>query len=470
MNLHNIMILGGGLAGLACAHELARRGRSSTVLEKNALVGGLAATLEQDGFRFDTGPHRWYSKREEMNAWLHDLLGDELVTVPRLTRIYYRGKLFEYPLRLSDAFRLGLGTSLRILRDLLSRKPDGPSTGNRSLEEAFVEQFGRTLYEHFFLDYSEKLWGRRCTELSADWAFQRTRGLNLWEALKRMAWNRSGVRSLAKEFKYPRMGIGRIAEKMAEDVCSNGGVVHLDTEVVAVHHRDGRINRIDALHDGRLLDFQVEAAVSSIPITDLVRRLQPSAPIEVLEATGRLKFRNQIQITLLLDSELSIPDNWVYVQDRTIPFTRFTIAQNWSRDLSPEGKTSVVFEIPCDEGDTVWKETDRALIEKVREHFSKHFGSVVRTEIIGTNVYRVEKEYPLFELGYRQQLDIIRKYVGGFVNLQLIGRNGTFRYNNMDHSIMMGLKAARNLLGEQFDIDKVDTLDETDEYLEEATQ
>jgi protoporphyrinogen oxidase len=464
---NDIVIVGAGLAGLACGHELARRGRPSTILETNGWVGGLASTIEKDGFRFDTGPHRWYTKHDELNAWLHELLQDELITVPRFTRIHYRGKFFQYPLRLRDVFQLGMVPSLRILCDLLSRKARSRSTGELSLEDAFVEQFGSTLYERFFREYSEKLWGRKCAELSADWAFQRTRGLNLWRALKRMVWKEGRTRSLAGDFTYPRMGVGRIAEKMAEGVCSRGGVVHLSTEVVALHHRSEHIYRIDALHDENLLKVETEAVVSSMPITGLVHRLHPPAPNEVLQAASRLKFRNQIQVALLLNNEIRLPDNWVYVQDKMIPFTRFTIAHNFSRDLSPDGKTSVVFEVPCDEHDAVWKESDEAVIGLVRDHFIRHFGSLVQVEIIGAHVLRVEKEYPVFELGYHGYLDIITRYLSGFSNLQFIGRNGSFRYNNMDQSIMMGLRAARNLLGEQFNNDSDDHFSTDNEYLEE---
>ncbi len=465
-----IVVLGAGLAGLACAHELAKHGRPSTVLEKNPFVGGLASTLVKDGFRFDTGPHRWYSKLEGMDAWLQDLLKDELITVSRLTRIYYRAKLLEYPLRLRDVPRLGVGTSLRILRDLLSRTARERVAGQRTLEDAFIEQFGRTLYQIFFLDYSEKLWGRKCTDLSADWASQRTRGLDLLQALKRMFWSGTSVRSLTKEFKYPRLGIGRIAEKMAEEVGSRGGVVHLDTEVMALHHEHERIARIEAAHNGRRLAFHPESVVSTIPISDLVMRLQPPAPIEVFESAAGLQYRDQIQVTLLLDGEVGIPDNWIYVQGKALSFTRLTISQNWSPDLSPDGKTSLVFEIPCDEGDATWTETDEALIQKVQDQFFAHFGSLARAAVVGAHVYRVQKEYPVFDLGYRERLAAIKGYLAGFSNLQLIGRNGTFRYNNMDHSIMMGLLAARTLQGEQLDIEQVIRLYDRDEYLEETTR
>ena len=263
------------------------------------------------------------------------------------------------------------------------------------------------------------------------------------------------------------MGVGRIAEKMAEGVRSRGGVVHLSTEVVALHHRNEHIHRIDALHHENLLKVETEAVVSSMPITGLVHRLRPPAPNEVLQAAARLKFRNQIQVTLFLNNETRLPDNWVYVQDKMIPFTRFTIAHNFSRDLSPDGKTSVVFEVPCDEGDAVWKESDEAVLGLVRDHFIRHFGSLVEVKIIGTHVLRVEKEYPVFELGYRRYLDIITRYLSRFSNLQFIGRNGSFRYKNMDQSIMMGLRAARHLLGEHFNKNGEDPFGTDDGYLEE---
>lgn len=468
--LENVVILGGGLAGLACAHELTKRGCRVVVVEKNGWVGGLASTIVKDGFRFDTGPHRWYTKHEEINRWLSELLRDELITIPRLTRIYYMGKMFHYPLRLRDVLRLGIAPSFRILRDFLLPTARKPVSADRSLEEAFVEQFGRTLYESFFREYSEKLWGRPCTDLSADWAFQRTRGLNLGKVLKQALLRRRTARSLATAFTYPKLGVGRIAERLAEEARSGGSEVQLDTEVLMLHHRDGRLSRIEAVHQGRPIHLPAETVVSTIPIADLVRRLEPPAPLNVLEAAGRLKFRDQIQVTFLLNGSIELPDNWIYVQDKTIPFTRFTIANNWSSSLSPDGKTSIVFEIPCDEGDPVWEESDEVLLQRTWDHLLKHFGWAVKAEIVGTHVYRVEKEYPVFERGYRLQLDAIKLYLGGFSNLHVIGRNGTFQYNNMDHSIMMGLKAARRLLGGQVHAGSMEAANLGDDYLEEMSE
>jgi protoporphyrinogen oxidase len=462
-----VVILGGGLAGLACAQALARHNRAPVLLEKDAAVGGLARTLSKGGFQFDTGPHRWYSKDPEIDSWLEELLGEELTTVRRLTRIYYMGRLFRYPLRPTELLRLGTRSSLYILKDLVSPAASRPPGAEGSLEEAFVEQFGSTLYERFFRSYSEKLWGRPCTELSADWARQRTRGLTLRQVLKRIVWERGSVRSLAGAFKYPRRGIGRIAEKLAEDVCARGGTLHLQSEVVSLRHRHGRLESVEAAQPRALLRLDADAVVSSIPITDLVRRLDPPAPQAVLDAAASLTFRDQIQVTLLLDGEVDLPDNWIYVQDATVLFTRLSIAKNWSSSLSPEGKTSVVFEVPCQENDHVWTESDAVLTQQVWDQFRHCFGTLVRAELLGSHVHRVEKEYPVFSRGYKVALDQLKRYLAGFDNLQLIGRNGTFSYNNMDRSVRMGLRAADLLLGRRKSDSDADALHSGGEYLEE---
>lgn len=488
----SVVILGAGLAGLAAGHELSKKSESKvTLIEKNPYVGGLAVTLKKDQFSFDSGPHRWFSKSEEINQWLKDLLKEELVDVNRLTRIYYKGKYYYYPLKPLNALKnLGVFNSIwAILSYLFVRiqiRTGLRSKNVKNIADAYINQFGYVLYEAFFHNYTEKLWGRKITELSGDWASQRSKGLSIWSAVKDSFIKSKNVVSLIDKFVYPKTGFGRIAEKLEQDILQkqqNSIILKRDVDIINWTEVDGQkiINSIqtietqkDQIHDSEIeiskkhlgqktessKDTQTHQAdyfISSMPITELTLRLTPKAPAEIIDAAKGLSFRDEVQVTIMINKAHFTPDNWVYTQDARLIFVRLMEMDSWTEGLSPTGTTSIVFELACQEGDQTWTMNDQDIVNKVAENYISEFHYFEKSDILNSYVHRVPKEYPVYDLGYKERVQTIKDYLKQFKNLQIIGRNGTFKYNNSDHSIQMGLYAARNIMGENYDLENINT-------------
>lgn len=492
-NQKEVVILGAGLAGLACGHELTKKSQAKvTLVEKNPYVGGLAVTLRKNGYTFDSGPHRWFTKSDEVDQWLRELLKGELVDVNRLTRIYYKGKYYFYPLKPLNALQnLGIiNSTLAILSYAWTRIL--LKTGLRSkkvvhMADAYINQFGHKLYEEFFHYYTEKLWGRKITELSGDWVSQRSKGLSIWSAVKDSFIKQKNVISLIDKFIYPKTGFGRIAEKMEEDINKSpenkflfsqdvikfnwseeagkkviNSIEIKPTEIKDKHDENINISNKQLTQKSTQTDLQTQMLkadyfVSSIPITELALRLTPAAPQEVIDAAKGLTFRDEVQVTLMVKKAHFTPDNWVYTQDRKLVFVRLMEMDSWTDGLSPEGTTSIVFEVACQEGDETWNMKDEDLVAMVADNYINEFHYFEKTDIVDSYVHRVPKEYPVYDIGYKERVATLKNYIKEFTNLQIIGRNGTFKYNNSDHSIQMGLYAARNIMGENYDLDNINT-------------
>lgn len=489
-----VVILGAGLAGLACGHELTKKSdQQITIVEKYPYVGGLAVTMRKNGFSFDSGPHRWFTKSEEVDKWLQDLMRDELVWVNRLTRIYYKGKYYFYPLKTLNALRnLGLFNStwailsyawVRIQLKLNMRKKEVVH-----MADAYINQFGYKLYEEFFHYYTEKLWGRKITELSGDWVSQRSKGLSIWGAVKDSIIKQKNIISLIDRFKYPKRGFGRIAEKMEEEILQKHPHAFIYSQTVAkvnwrtdsdgqklvasveleptpateVHDRDIEISG-KTLTDNQQVEstspqtIPTQQLVSSIPITELVQKLNPLPPEDVIAAAKGLSYRDEVHVVVMVNKSHFTPDNWVYTQDQKLIFVRLMEMDSWTDGLSPAGTTSLVFEVACQEGDAIWTMEDQKLVDMVAENYINEFHYFEKSDILDSYVHRVPKEYPVYDLGYKEKIAKIKDYLKEFSNLQCIGRNGTFKYNNSDHSIQMGLYAARNILGDNYDLENVNT-------------
>ncbi len=449
MKNKEVLILGAGVAGLACAYELIKKGHKVTVLEKYDFIGGLAATLKKGDFRFDTGPHRWFAKSDMVNQWMVSLMGDELIKVKRLTRIYFDNKYFYYPVKIMNAL-LGIGlikaffavTTYVIYRfRAIIFKPK-----IISLEDGFTNQFGPTLYGIFFKRYSEKLWGRSNKEISADWVGQRTRGFNILTVIKDALLKSRNVVSFVDEFYYPKLGVGRIAEKMAEEIQKMGGKVILNSDVVSFKREGEKIIGVEVKQKGIKKVYKADEYVNTIPVTNVIKFMNPQVPGEIRRAGSTLKYRSELQVTLFVNKEKLSPDVWIYVHPKEISFMRFMEMDNWSKELQPKGKTALVFEVACNEGDENWKKTDKEIIEMVKNDYIREFKTIKEKDVIGGYVHRAPWEYPVYHIGYTIPLDKIKKYFSKFKNFQTIGRNGIFRYNNMDHSIEMGLYAAWNII------------------------
>lgn len=463
-----VVVLGGGPAGLAAAHELAARGVDVVVLERAPWVGGLSLTWEHEGFRFDLGGHRWFTKKDWLDRWFRDLMEGELVDVQRTSRIYFDGRYFDYPVAIGNVLRTaGPITSVHAV---LSYAWQGVKEWFRrepvvDIEQAYVAQFGPKLYEMFFRRYTEKVWGRECSQLSADWVTQRTKGLSIYETLKNalvpQEVRRTGakVESLVDSFLYPRLGYQRISERMAEDVAAAGSEVRLEADVrrvvvgpggVEVGYRD-RASGVDRT-------LEASHVVSTIPLGRLVEMVEPGAPSEVLEAAAGLEFRSVITANVLLRKEQVTSDTWLYVHDESVGFARIHEPRNWSEAMCPPGTTSICAEWFCTRGDETWSQSDDEIVERTVAHLVDDLGFVEREEVIGGFALRARHAYPVYSLDYAGRVETLKRFLRTHEErISIAGRGGTFRYNNADHSIETGLLVAQNLLGESHDVDAVNT-------------
>ena len=459
-------ILGAGPAGLTAAYVLAGRDRRAAVYEADGAVGGLAKTVELDGYRFDLGGHRFFTKLRPVERLWEDLLGDELLTRPRLSRIYYRGKFFSYPIKAEDVVgRLGLwestlcaGSYLRTR--LRSRKPA------ETFEEWVTSRFGPRLYDAFFRSYTEKVWGIPGSEIRSEWAAQRIKDFSLFKALQRIVGlERGTVTTLLEEFRYPRLGPGQMWDAFREHVELRGVPVRLGHRCVAVRHRDSRVESIVLATNGDEVERRVDGVVSSIPLSELVLALDPPAPDEVREAARRLRYRDLVVVALMTSDPEPFPDNWIYVHD---PGTRAGRVQNfgaWSPDMVRPGTTCLGVEYFCFEGDDLWRLTNDEAVSLARDELAR-IGLIDPASVIDGVKIAVPKAYPMYDRHYRETVALLRGYLAGFPNLQTCGRNGLHRYNNQDHSMWTAILATLNLVdGAGYDVWSVNT---EEEYLEEG--
>jgi len=447
------VIIGGGPAGISAATTLADRKMPCLLLGKDKQMGGLCKTVEYKGFRCDIGGHRFFTKNREIQALWEKTLGDEFLVRPRLSRIYYRGKFFYYPLTVGNALSgLGPTESLKIVTSYL-KSQIFPTKPEVSFDDWVSNRFGRVLFNIFFKTYTEKVWGIPCTVLSADWAAQRIRNLSLGRALIDALGLKSGakVASLIDNFQYPRLGPGQMYETMAKRLHGNGGEVRRGLEVIELRHNHQRLTGLLTRNGngGQLLDCS--HCFSSMPITDLVQRMSPQAPDQVITAARALRYRSIITVNLLFQTGTNLPDNWIYLHSPEVTAGRLQLYKNWSPSMVPAGHhNSIGFEYFCFEGDALWSLPDSDLIEKARQDLS-HLGFYHPEDFLDGFVVRYAKAYPMYEDGYEKHLGIIKGWLAQFPNLYCIGRYGQFRYNNMDHSMMTGILAARRLLGENAD-------------------
>ena len=443
------LVLGGGLAGLAAGWALTQAGRRVQVLEAGGGVGGLARTIVRDGFRFDLGGHRFLTTDARVERLVRELLGPELVMVPRASRIYLRGKWIEYPLKPRSAlFGLGLRRSGAILlgyaaASVARRLRPVPLV---SLEDWVVANFGRPLFELYFREYSEKLWGVGCHEISAEWMAQRVQGLSLGAAIRRALLKRGpALPTLADRFIYPRLGIGRIAERLRDEI-ERSSPIATGTRVVRMRHDGRRIESVIVRRGDQEHELRSEAILSTIPLTQIIQALSPHAPVEVRTAAARMRYRDLVIVAVMLERERATDQTWIYFPGKDIPFGRLHEPTNWSAAMAPPGCTLLVTEHFCFRGDSTWSTSDAELIETTAGHLEK-LGFIHRREVRDGMVLRIPAAYPLFEVGYQERSQAVCDYLERFDNLKLAGRGGLFRYYNTDQAIASGLAAAAALLG-----------------------
>jgi protoporphyrinogen oxidase len=461
-----IAVLGGGPAGLTAAYVLGLRGRNATVFEADGVVGGIAKTVEFKGYRFDLGGHRFFTKLGPVQRLWDEMLGDELLVRPRLSRIFYHGKFLAYPLVAKDVIaRLGLVEStLCALSYLWTRFR--PRREALSFEDWVTTRFGRRLYDTFFRSYTEKVWGIPGSEIKAEWAAQRIKNFSLAKAILAMlGLRRTHVTTLIEEFRYPRLGPGQMWEAFQQRVEELGIPVELKQRCVEVHHQGGRVERIRVGSNGDVKDVPVEAVLSSIPLSELVLGLRPAAPPEIVAAARRLRYRELVLVALVIDEEEPFPDNWIYLHD---PGTRAGRVQNfgaWSPSMVVPGTTCLGVEYFCFEGDEVWNMPDDEAVEMAKRELA-NIGLIRPDRVIEGVKVRVPRAYPMYDADYLEAVAVLRGYLAGFENLATFGRNGLHRYNNQDHSMWTAILATLNLTdGTSYDVWSVNT---EEAYIEEG--
>lgn len=450
------VIIGGGPAGLTTAYELSKHGQKSVVFEKADRVGGISRTETYKGYRFDIGGHRFFTKVGEVDRLWQEVMGDDFIKVPRLSRIYYKNKFFSYPLEPYNALsNLGLINSISIMWSYFKAKVR-PNPVEENFEQWVSNRFGKRLYETFFKTYTEKVWGIPCTEIRADWAAQRIKGLSLKKAIINAIFGSNDTKTLIKEFNYPELGPGQMWERFQSILNSKGSPVHLNTEVIEIERQDYRVKNITIEQNGQTQKITGEHFVSSMPVSLLLKRMNPAPPKEVLAAANDLKYRDFLIVTLVVDQAKLFPDNWIYIHSPEFKVGRIQNFKNWSKAMVPDqSKTCLGMEYFCNESDALWKMPNSELIELASREV-KALGLVdPDVNIEDGTVIRQYKAYPVYDDTYRRNVEIIKKYIQKFENLQTVGRNGMHRYNNSDHSMLTGLLAAKNILGEKHNLWKV---------------
>jgi protoporphyrinogen oxidase len=441
------VIMGGGPAGLTAAYQLIKEHYDPIVFEKLDKVGGIARTENYKGYYFDMGGHRFFTKAKEVNQFWFEVLGDDFLLRPRLSRIYYDHKFFAYPIKPFNALA-GLGVFQSILITLsYLRSQLFPYRKEETFEQWVSNRFGKRLFSIFFKSYTEKVWGISTSELKAEWAAQRIKGLSMKTAVLNMFMSQKGaIKSLIEEFHYPRRGPGMLWNRVKEKIEEENGHVYLNSAVCGVHRNGNRIESVIVSHDGKEQEFIANYFISSMPVTEFIRKLTPPPPEEVLEAANHLSYRDFLTVCLIVNQPHLFNDNWIYVHDPDVKVGRIQNFKNWSPDMVPDStKTSLGLEYFCNEGDELWNAPDEELIELGKKELDR-IGLARYEDVIDGSVFRVEKAYPVYDSTYQEHLSVIRNYIDTLENFQTIGRNGLHRYNNQDHAMLTGMLAVRNLL------------------------
>ena len=442
-------VLGGGPAGLTAGYVLARSGRPVVVFEAGDQVGGLARTVVRDGYRFDLGGHRFFTKSDEVQQLWHQVLGEELLVRERLSRIYWRGRFIDYPLRLVDVMRkvgpvelarCGGSYAGAVLRRGVRRR--APQT----FEDWVCDRFGRRLFELFFKSYTEKVWGVPTAQISADWAAQRIRTLSFSRVVRAALLKDGGeVRSLIEQFHYPRLGPGQMWEAMAAETIGAGGQVRLGSRVERIELEHGRVVAVQAAGER----VGVDSVISSLALRDVVALADPPPPARVREAAAGLRYRDFLTVALVVRGEDLFPDNWIYVHDPGVCVGRIQNFRAWSPAMVPdEDMTCVGLEYFCFEGDELWGASDGELVARATRELDA-IGLAPADRVQAGHVVRVPKAYPIYDADYDGRVATIRSWLEEIANLQQVGRNGLHRYNNSDHSMLTALRAVENACAAQ---------------------
>jgi protoporphyrinogen oxidase len=474
INDKKVIIIGAGPAGLTAAYELCKAGVESAVVEKDTTVGGLARTVEFNGYLFDIGGHRFFTKVKPVEDMWNEILGSDFIKRRRLSRIYYDKKFYYYPVRISNALlNLGIGNSILVLISYFKSQLH-PQRSELTFEQWVSNRFGKRLYEIFFKTYTEKVWGISCSQISADWASQRIKGLSLFTALRAALLNQknnaqeNSIKTLIDSFHYPRYGPGMMWNEVKKRVTEGGGKVILGADVEKIYLSDNKVTGLDINRGGKSELISGTHYISSMPIRELIHKLSPLAPRPVMEAATSLNYRDFLTVILIIKQKEVFQDNWIYIHDPNVRMGRIQNFKNWSPDMVPDqNRTCLGLEYFCFEGDGLWSMSDKDLIELGKSELAS-LELVDKSLVENGTVVRMPKAYPVYDSTYLESLELIKQFLSTFSNLQLVGRNGMHKYNNQDHSMLTAMLAVRNILGSSYDLWEVNTDKEYHEAVSEA--
>ena len=477
----DVAIIGAGPAGLTAAYLLSKQGLSVTVIEKDPVyVGGISRTVEHEGFRFDIGGHRFFSKSQEVVALWNEILPDDFIQRPRMSRIYYEGKFYSYPLRAFEALgNLGIIRSSLCMLSFAKAKAF-PNKNVKSFEDWTINQFGHKLYSIFFKTYTEKVWGMPCNEMSADWAAQRIKGLSLGAAvidgLKRsLGLNKKPndgmeTKTLLETFRYPRQGPGMMWDAARDKVVAMGSHVVMDTALKQLRFDDvtQRWNMQTVGGNGAVANINAAHVISSAPMRELAGRIYPLPA--TLPSALNLNYRDFLTVALMIKSEDLFPDNWIYIHDSKVKVGRVQNFRSWSPEMVPDPELACVgLEYFCFEGDGLWSMSDEDLVALATKEMAI-LGLCDPKTVVGGAVVRQEKAYPVYDETYRTNVDAMRAELEErYPTLHMVGRNGMHRYNNQDHAMMTAMLTVKNIVAGRrvYDIWNVN---EDAEYHESGTE
>ena len=470
-----VVIIGAGPAGLTAAYELCNAGVPSVVLEKDDVVGGISRTVNYKGFLFDIGGHRFFTKVRAVDKMWREVLGDNrFLRRNRLSRIYFNKKFFLYPLKATNAlFGLGLWNCTWMVASYIKAQAF-PKKPERSFEDWISNRFGHRLYETFFKTYTEKVWGMPCNEISADWAAQRIKGLSLIATIKsallakQATSNGEIIKTLIDSFDYPEKGPGMMWEMVADQIRDRGSELRMNSGVEKIMWKNGAVTAVEIEDNGKRPTVEGTEFISSMPMRELVAKLEPRPPQHVIDAAERLGYRDFLTVSLIVNKPDLFKDNWIYIHDPDVKVGRIQNFKNWSPAMVPDAsKTCLGLEYFCFEGDGLWTMPDDELIKLGASEVAK-LGLVAIEDIEDGAVVRMPKAYPVYDDIYLESIEVIREFIQGHLpNLYLVGRNGMHKYNNQDHSMLTAMLSVKNILGANYDGWAVNV---DNEYHEEVRQ
>jgi protoporphyrinogen oxidase len=452
----SVVCIGAGPAGLTAGYLLSKEGVRVTVLEQDPVyVGGISKTPTYKGFSFDIGGHRFFSKSAEVNELWTELLGDDFLMRPRKSRIYYNRQLFDYPLRGLDALKkLGIVEALRCVASYANVRLS-PTKNARTFEQWVTNQFGKRLFQIFFKTYTEKVWGMNCSEISADWAAQRIKGLSLskaiWHALMPQKKSQPAdklIKTLLNSFRYPRRGPGMLWEAAAKRIRENGGEIAMGERVISLtQNADESWSIVTRNADGKERHLQADHVIASMPIRELMQGISPAPAPDAVAAARGLRYRDFVVVSLIVKDRDLFDDNWIYIHDPNVKVGRIQNFKSWSPEMVPDPSLNCYgLEYFCFEGDGIWSAQDQDLVKLATDEIVQ-LGLAERADILDGVVVRQPKAYPVYDDTYQERVETIRAELDlHYPNLHLVGRNGMHKYNNQDHAMMTAMLTVKNIL------------------------